>query len=72
MMATTLPHDSTTVRTVIYPYGKQRLRRPCSQPKTASAGGSELPSPTAAHSANRHAEFYFTDEMTVFMVCGPF
>ena len=20
---------------------------------------------------NRHADFYFTDEMTVFQVCGP-
>ena len=31
------------------------------------------PSPSAAEEEApiRHAEFYFTDEMTVFQVCGP-
>jgi hypothetical protein len=39
--------------------------------KDANAGRSDEPSSPAAARTNRHAEFYFTDEMTVFQVCGP-
>ena len=63
------PQDPTRDYGKGYHHSHGVLKPDISQPQDARAGKGDASAPLAAPAINRHDEFYFTDEMTVFQVC---